>query len=39
MVVDLHDLVDKTPNDQELGRVIRKIFEEFDEHRKQMSGM
>ena len=31
MIVDLHEIVDKTPNDQVLGRIVRKLFQEFDE--------
>ena len=36
MIVDPHEAVDEIPNDQELGRVVRKIFQEFDEYRKQV---
>lgn len=39
IIIDLHDLVDNTHNDQELGRAVRKIFKEFNEYREQMSGM
>ena len=39
IIIDLHELVDKTHNDQVLGQAVRKIFKEFDEYREQVSGM
>ena len=39
MIIDLHDIVNTVPNDQELGQKVRKIFKEFDEYREQMSSM